>query len=133
MPQEPCACLWNYPHCSDVTAVLKAVLVSTFTFTEWKQRMEPIRAYTIAELVAALMLSARVARGGGAGAKKHPGRPAEGAMKTTPKERVVTAAGPVTTNQAGAVVVRANLPAGGVGQTKAGDLVYKGDVVQTGA
>jgi FecR protein len=47
---------------------------------------------------------------------------------------VVTATGSVTIEHANAVVVRANLPGpGSAGQTKAGDLVYRGDVVQTGA
>jgi hypothetical protein len=47
---------------------------------------------------------------------------------------VVSAAGSVTIEHANAMVVQANLPAAsGVGQTKAGDPVYKGDVVQTGA
>jgi hypothetical protein len=46
---------------------------------------------------------------------------------------VVTATGSVTIEHSNAVVVQANIPAGGLGQTKAGDLVYKGDVVQTGA
>jgi hypothetical protein len=47
---------------------------------------------------------------------------------------VVTTSGSVTIEHASAVVVQANLPAAsGVGQTKLGDLVYKADVVQTGA
>ena len=46
----------------------------------------------------------------------------------------MTASGSVTIEHANAVIVQANLPAaGGVSQTKLGDLVYKGDVVQTGA
>jgi hypothetical protein len=49
-----------------------------------------------------------------------------------PIGKVVTATGSVTIEHANAVVVQANLP-GGVGRTKAGDPVYKGDVVQTGA
>jgi hypothetical protein len=50
-----------------------------------------------------------------------------------PIGKVVTATGSVTIEHASAVVVQANIPAGGVGQTKADDLVYQGDVVQTGA
>ena len=46
--------------------------------------------------------------------------------------QVVAATGSVTVEHVGAVVVQAAL-SGGVGQTKVGDFVYKGDVVQTGA
>ena len=50
-----------------------------------------------------------------------------------PIGKVVTTSGSVTIEHVNAVVVQANLPAAGGGQTKVGDLVYKGDVVQTGA
>jgi hypothetical protein len=54
-------------------------------------------------------------------------------LETTPIGRVVTAAGSVTIEHTNAVVVQANVPATtGVGQTKMGDPVYRGDVVQTG-
>jgi hypothetical protein len=59
--------------------------------------------------------------------------PSAEAAASNPIGKVVTATGSVTIEHANAVVVQANLPAGGVGQTKAGDPVYKGDVVQTGA
>ena len=46
----------------------------------------------------------------------------------------MTATGSVTIDHAGAVVVQANLPGNaGAGQSKVGDFVYRGDVVQTGA
>jgi hypothetical protein len=52
-------------------------------------------------------------------------------IESSPIGKVVTASGSVTIEHANAVVVQAALPApGGVGQTKAGDLVYKGDVVR---
>jgi hypothetical protein len=57
-----------------------------------------------------------------------------GPPESGPIGKVVTATGSVTIDHAGAVVVQANLPGNaGAGQTKAGDLVYRGDVVQTGA
>src|SRR5262249_60391502 len=62
-----------------------------------------------------------------------PPDPSEGAEEPAPRGRVVRGAGGWTTERGGGGVVGANPPAGGVGQTKAGDPVYKGDVVQTGA
>jgi FecR protein len=46
--------------------------------------------------------------------------------------KVVTSTGSVTIEHASAVVIQANV-SGQAGQTKVGDLVYLGDVVQTGA
>jgi hypothetical protein len=53
---------------------------------------------------------------------------------TAPKPigKVVTASGSVTIERANAAAVQVSLP-GQAGQTKVGDLVYQGDVVQTGA
>ena len=79
-----------------------------------------------------VMLSASVVLPGPAGAQSNPA-PSSGELQTSAIGKVVTAAGSVTIEHASAVVVQANIPAGGVGQTKAGDPVYKGDVVQTGA
>src|SRR5215469_13373631 len=91
-----------------------------------------MRAHAIAVLVAAVMLSAIVpvvAR-----AQNNPAQPSAGDLETAPIGKVVTATGSVTIEHASAVVVQANIPAGsGIGQTKIGDLVYRGDVVQTGA
>ena len=103
------------------------MLKKTFTFSEWK----PMRAHAIAVLVAAVMLSAIVP--GGARAQSNPAQPSAGDLETSSIGKVVTATGSVTIEHANAVVVQANIPVGGVGQTKAGDLVYKGDVVRTGA
>jgi len=52
----------------------------------------------------------------------------------TPKPigKVVTTTGSVTIERANAAVVQVNVP-GQAGQAKVGDLVYQGDVVQTGA
>ena len=55
-------------------------------------------------------------------------------LETNPIGKVVKASGTVTVEHANAVIVQANLPAAsGADQTKVGDPVYKGDVVQTGA
>lgn len=48
----------------------------------------------------------------------------------TPIGKIMTATGAVTIEHASAVVVQASIAPGG--QAKAGDLVYRGDVVQTG-
>jgi hypothetical protein len=53
------------------------------------------------------------------------------AAVANPIGKVVTAKGSVTVEHVSAVVVQAS--AGGTGQTKVGDLVYKGDTVLTGA
>src|SRR5947207_10925443 len=84
-----------------------------------------------------LMGAALLCAGGGlpaaAQAQSNPGGSSAGDLETAPIGKVVTAAGSVTIEHTNAVVVQANLPTTGVGQTKLGDLVYRGDVVQTGA
>ena len=65
-------------------------------------------------------------------AQIHPAGPAVQAPASEPIGKVVTATGAVTIEHADAMVVQANV-AGQAGQTKVGDLVYRGDVVQTGA
>jgi hypothetical protein len=96
--------------------------------------MEPMRAHAIAVLVAGVMLSTSVVAPGVARAEGSPARSSAGELETGPIGKVVTAAGSVTIEHANAVVVQANIPAGGGGgSTKIGDPVYRGDVVQTGA
>jgi hypothetical protein len=57
-----------------------------------------------------------------------------GSLELNPIGKVVKASGSVTIEHVNAVIVQANLPAAsGAGQSKVGDPVYKGDVVQTGA
>jgi len=56
---------------------------------------------------------------------------APAAAIATPIGKVVTAKGSVSVEHVSPVVVQASV--GGGGQTKVGDLVYKGDVVSTGA
>ena len=90
-----------------------------------------MRAHAIAVLAAGVMLSAILP--GAARAQSNPAQSSAGVLETSPIGKVVTATGSVTIEHANAVVVQAKIPAGGVGQTKIGDPVYKGDVVQTGA
>jgi hypothetical protein len=59
-------------------------------------------------------------------------QPAVQDSSSKPIGKVVTATGSVTIEHESAVVVQANV-AGQAGQTKVGDLVYLGDVVETGA
>jgi hypothetical protein len=92
-----------------------------------------MRAHAIAALVAGVMLSASAVLPGAAQAQSNPPRSSADDLETAPIGKVVTATGSVTIEHASAVVVQAKIPAGGVGQTKADDLVYQGDVVQTGA
>ncbi len=58
--------------------------------------------------------------------------PAPAPAVATPIGKVATAKGAITVEHGDAVVLQANLPAN-AGQTKVGDLVYKGDIVATGA
>jgi len=59
--------------------------------------------------------------------------PQAAAIDASPIGKVMDVAGSVTIEHASAVVVQANLPAGGAGQVKINDAVYRGDVIQTGA
>jgi hypothetical protein len=58
--------------------------------------------------------------------------PAPAPAVATPIGKVVTAKGAITVEHGDAVILQANLPAN-AGQTKVGDLVFKGDIVSTGA
>jgi hypothetical protein len=90
----------------------------------------PMRA--VAVYLASLVLAASVLLPDSARAQTSTQSPA-GGLEVSPIGKVVTASGSVAIEHANAVVVQANLPASGAGQTNIGDLVYKGDVVQTGA
>ncbi|MGX1165221.1 hypothetical protein AB7M16_001487 [Bradyrhizobium sp. USDA 372] len=61
-----------------------------------------------------------------------PAGPAVASSSSKPIGKVVAATGTVTIEHAGAVIVQANV-SGEPGRAKAGDLVYLGDVVLTGA
>ena len=49
-----------------------------------------------------------------------------------PIGKVITTAGTVHIEHSSAILVQANLPTNGIGQTKVGDLVFRGDLIQTG-
>lgn len=82
------------------------------------------RAITI--LLAGLWLLPSLAWGQGSSAQP----PA--ALDTQPIGKVLTAKGVASIEHAATVVVQANLPPNAGGQTKVGDLVYRGDMIQTG-
>jgi hypothetical protein len=54
------------------------------------------------------------------------------APDTNPIGKVITATGNIRIDHSAAITVQAHLPTNGVGEAKVGDLVYRGDVVQTG-
>lgn len=87
---------------------------------------------TIAVLVTGLALALASFFSGPAQAQIDSSRPAVQDLAAKPIGKVVTATGSVTIEHASAVVIQANV-SGQAGQTKVGDLVYQGDVVQTGA
>jgi hypothetical protein len=57
---------------------------------------------------------------------------APGGLDTSAVGKIVTATGIVRVEHPAAIVVQANLPPGGIGQVKIGDLIYRGDLIQTG-
>ena len=88
--------------------------------------------HTITAFVTAFVLAAASFVPDPAQAQSDPAQPAVQNVASSPIGKVVAATGSVTIERASAVVVQANV-AGQAGQTKVGDLVYLGDVVQTGA
>jgi hypothetical protein len=92
----------------------------------------PARA--IAVFMAGLILAGSAMLPDVAQAQSNAAQAPAASLETSPIGKVVTASGSITIEHANAVIVQANLPAASeVGQTKVGDPVYKGDVVQTGA
>jgi hypothetical protein len=91
----------------------------------------PMKLRAFAILVAGLLLAGSVMLPDSVRAQSNA---AQSPAETNPIGKVLKASGTVTIEHANAVIVQANLPAAsGAGQTKIGDPVYKGDVVQTGA
>lgn len=88
--------------------------------------------HAIAVFVTGVVLALVNCCPGPARAQTEPAQPAILDLPSKPIGKVITATGSVTIERASAVVVQANV-AGQTGQTKVGDLVYLGDVVQTGA
>jgi hypothetical protein len=54
------------------------------------------------------------------------------AVNADPIGKVLSATGTVNIEHPAAIIVQANLPTSGAGQTKVGDLVYLGDLIETG-
>ena len=54
-------------------------------------------------------------------------------LDANPIGKVLTVTGAVNIEHPAAILVQANLPSTGNGPTKVGDLVYRGDIIQTGA
>jgi hypothetical protein len=54
-------------------------------------------------------------------------------LDANPIGKVLTVTGVASIEHPAAILVQANLPASGNGPTKVGDLVYRGDIIQTGA
>jgi hypothetical protein len=88
--------------------------------------------HTITVLVTSVVLALASFLPGPAQAQTGTVQPAVQDPASKPIGKVVTATGSVTIEHASAVVVQANV-SGQAGQTQVGDLVYLGDVVQTGA
>jgi hypothetical protein len=87
---------------------------------------------TISVLVTSFVLALASLVPAPAQAQGDSARPAVQDSSSKPIGKVVSAAGSVTIEHAGAVVIQANV-SGQTVQTKVGDLVYLGDVVQTAA
>jgi hypothetical protein len=88
--------------------------------------------HPITVLVTSFVLALASFLAGPAQAQIDSARSAVQDIASKPIGKVVTATGSVTIEHASAVVVQANV-SGQAGQAKVGDLVYLGDVVQTGA
>jgi hypothetical protein len=58
--------------------------------------------------------------------------PQPAALDASPVGKVQSVTGTARIEHATAVLVQANLPSTDIGQAKAGDLVYRGDMIQTG-
>jgi hypothetical protein len=91
-----------------------------------------MRTHTISVLVASFVFALASLLPCRAQAQIDSVQPAVQDSVSKPIGKVVTATGSVNIEHAGAVVIQANV-AGQAVQTKIGDLVYLGDVVQTGA
>jgi hypothetical protein len=89
-------------------------------------------ARSIAVFLAGLALAASTVPPSSAWGQSESPRPAVAAADASPIGKVLAATGSVTIEHATAVVVQAKLPSG-PSQTKVGDFVFQGDVVQTGA
>ena len=81
-------------------------------------------------LVAAYVLQSGIVTGSALAQSADP--QSSGAIDVNPIGKVMSLTGKARVEHAAAVVVQASLPAGDVADAKIGDLVYRGDMVQTG-
>jgi hypothetical protein len=88
--------------------------------------------HIIATVLTSFVLTLAGSFPGAAQAPRDSAKPAVQDLAAKPIGKIVTATGSVTIERGNAVVVQVNLP-DQAGQAKIGDLVYQGDVVQTGA
>jgi hypothetical protein len=91
-----------------------------------------MRTHAVTVLATSFALALAIVSFGPAHAQIIPARPAVQDLAAKPIGKVVTATGSVTIEHATAVVIQANV-SGQAGYAKVGELVYQGDVVQTGA
>lgn len=91
-----------------------------------------MRARAIAFVVASLTVLAGDMVPGSAWGQSDSARVAPAGLDTSPIGKIVTVTGSVTVEHASAVIVQANVPSSAIGQTKVGDPVYRGDMIQTG-
>ena len=88
--------------------------------------------HSITAFVTSFVLALASSLPGPAQAQINSAQPAVQDLSSNPIGKVVTVTGSVTIERANAKVTQVNRP-GQAGQTMVGDLVYQGDVVQTGA
>ena len=88
--------------------------------------------FRTATLLAALCIAAGVPAGS-SWAQTNPSSPQPATLDASAIGKVMSADGTARIEHVANVVVQANLPASDIGQAKAGDLVYRGDLVSTGA
>src|ERR1700683_5767166 len=88
--------------------------------------------FRTATLLAARCIATGV-RAGSSGAQTNPSSPQPATLDASAIGKVMSADGTARIEHAANVVVQANLPASGVDQARAGDLVYRGDLISPGA
>lgn len=84
-------------------------------------------------LLASLYLGASGPLSGLAWGQSGAASPPAAGFDANPIGKVLNATGSATIEHTSGILVQANLPAGGGGQAKVGDAVYRGDLIQTGA
>lgn len=94
--------------------------------------MKAMSVIRTATVLAALFLGASLPIGSGS-AQTNSSSPQPAKLDTSPIGKVMSAKGSAHIEHAASVVVQVNASATGLDQAKAGDLVYRGDLISTGA